>query len=251
MDARAGKAHEQRKNVSAVTLQRLVETTVAARFTLHLGSHGGQVWAVCPSGRIRRHTVSGFARNDFPEADGAEVNSTKKREEKMIQRETVVAQLGAMGRCAMVGTLIGLMTTQAFAAGVPAAAPETTSITNNESAIAANATANLPLAAADATALPAAPSAPEEQASVTKPLDIRAVMDDAAQNTQNLQPAATQQKQHQAHPGWLVLSAIGAIGVWMGAEGLANGSKRSTPVAGAFLGVGAGLTGLGLYLTFK
>ena len=169
----------------------------------------------------------------------------------MIQRETVVTQLGAMGRCAMVGTLIGLMATQAFAAGVPVAAPETTSITNNESAIAANTTANLPLAAADATALPDAPSAPEEQASVTKPLDVRAVMDDAAQNTQNLQPAATQQKPHQAHPGWLVVSAIGALGVWMGAEGLANGNKRSGTVAGAFLGVGAGLTGLGLYLTFK
>ena len=168
----------------------------------------------------------------------------------MIQRETVVTQLGAMGRCAMVGTLIGLMTTQAFAAGVPVAQPETTSITNNESAIAANATANLPLVAADVTALPDAPNAPEEQASVTKPLDIRAVMDDAAQNTQNLRPAATQQKPHQAHPAWLVLSAIGALGVWIGAEGLTRGTKDHGLAAG-FLGAGAGLTGLGLYLTFK
>ena len=44
------------------------------------------------------------------------------------------------------------------------------------------------------TALPEAPNAPEEQASVVKPLDIKAIMDDAAQNTQNLQPTTTEKK---------------------------------------------------------
>ena len=178
--------------------------------------------------------------------------------------EQVGTQLRKFGRCAMMGTLIGLMTTQAFAASAPAvtsqpaAAPETTSTASDVStqAIATAPTVNLQLTAADNattadTALPDAPNAPEERASLTKPLDIKAIMGDAGQNTQNLQSTTTQQKQHQAHPAWLVLSAIGAIGVWMGAEGLANGNKKSGPVAGAFLDVGAGLTGLGLYLTFK
>jgi len=102
----------------------------------------------------------------------------------------------------------------------------------------------------DASALPEAPSAPAEQASVNKPLDIRAMMDDAAQNTQNLQPA-TSEKKHQIHPGWLALSAVGAVGATIGAMGLSAKSTKGRPIAGAFVGVGAGLTGLGLYLTFK
>jgi hypothetical protein len=174
----------------------------------------------------------------------------------MLQRETVGVQLRAIGRCAMVGTLIGLTTVQAFAAGAPAPMqPETTSTANNSQEIAVNATANMPLAATetttpDAVALPEAPSAPQETASVAKPIDIKAMMDDAPQNTQNVQPAATQQKPHQVHPAWLVLSAIGGLGLWMGAEGLAHGT-RGKPLAAAFVGGGAGLTGLGLYLTFK
>jgi hypothetical protein len=174
----------------------------------------------------------------------------------MVQLETVGLKLRAIGRCAMVGSLIGLTTVQAFAASAPAipqpaTQPETTAVTGNIAmqAIATAPTANLPLVA-DAGALPEAPGTTEEQASVAKPLDIRAVMDDSAQNTQNLQPATTQQKPHQVHPAWLVLSAIGGLGMWMGAEGLTHGT-RGKPLAGAFLGVGAGLTGLGLYLTFK
>jgi hypothetical protein len=178
------------------------------------------------------------------------------------QHEHVGTQLRTFGRCAMMGTLIGLMTTQAFAASAPAvtseptAAPETTSVANNLSTqlIATSPTANLQMTVADDArpadiALPEAPSAPEEQASVTKPLNIKAIMDDAAPVPQNLQSTTTQQK-HQVHPGWLVLTAVGALGVIIGAQGFAAGS-RGKPIAGAFVGVGAGLAGLGLYLTFK
>jgi hypothetical protein len=177
----------------------------------------------------------------------------------MVQLEHVRMQLRAIGRCAMVGTLIGLTTAQSFAAGAtassqPATQPETNAVSATQT-IAAAPTANLPLVASDntssdASALPEAPAATEETASVTKPIDIRAVMDDTAQNTQNLQPATTQPKPHQVHPAWLVLSAIGGLGMWIGAEGLTRGT-RGKPLAGAFLGAGAGLTGLGLYLTFK
>lgn len=172
-------------------------------------------------------------------------------------------QLRTFGRCAMVGALIGMMTMQAFAASAPAVpsqpamAPETTSVVSNPAtqAITTASTENLQLAVADdaraaETALPAAPSAPEEQASLTRPIDIRAVMDDAAQNTQNLQPATTQQK-HQTHPGWLALTAVGALAFTIGIIPLTKSTTRGKPVAAGFVGVGAGLAGLGLYLTFK
>lgn len=104
----------------------------------------------------------------------------------------------------------------------------------------------------ETSALPEAPNTPEEQASVVRPLDIKAIMDDAAQNTQNLQPtASTTASKHQIHPGWLALSAVGALGATIGAMGLSKGSTKGKPVAAGFIGVGAGLTGLGLYLTFK
>lgn len=178
--------------------------------------------------------------------------------------EQVGTQLRTFGRCAMMGALIGLMTTQAFAASAPAVTPqpatlpETSSVTSNVSAqsIDTTPTANLPLVATessmtDATALPEAPNAPQEQASVTKPLDIKAIMADAGQSTQNLQSATTTQQRHQAQPAWLVLTAIGALGMTFGGFGLAKADTRGKPIAGAFLGVGAGLAGLGLYLTFK
>ena len=105
--------------------------------------------------------------------------------------------------------------------------------------------------AAESSSWPEAPQMTQEQASVTKPIDIKAIMDDAAPSAQNLQPTTTQVKQHQTHPGWLVLSAVGALGATIGAIGLSKASTRGRGVAAGFVGVGAGLTGLGLYLTFK
>lgn len=182
----------------------------------------------------------------------------------MIQlHEHVGARLRTFGRCAMMGSLIGLMTTQAFAASAPmvtsqpTATPETTTAsTDATQAIATAPTTNLQLTTADNSqtvdaAVPEAPIAPEEQASVTKPIDIRAVMDDAAQNTQNLQSTTTQQKQHHIHPGWLAVTAIGVGMFAFGIIPLTASSTRGKPIAGAFVGVGAGLSGLGLYLTFK
>ena len=73
-------------------------------------------------------------------------------------------------------------------------------------------------------------------------------MDDAAQNEQNVQPAATQQK-HQIHPGWFALTAVSDLGMALGAWGVSRGGKE--PACATFLGVGAGLTGLSLYFAFK
>ncbi|HTY83364.1 MAG TPA: hypothetical protein VMB19_04050 [Silvibacterium sp.] len=180
--------------------------------------------------------------------------------------EQVGTQLRTFGRCAMMGTLIGLMTTQAFAASAPAAtsepaaAPETTAISTNDSTqtIATAPTANLQLTAAtnattDDTAIPETPSAPEQQANVTEPIDIKAVMDDAAQNTQNLQSTrTTAEKQHQIHPGWLALTAVGGAGIAFATLIFTKGhGSNVAPVGGTIMGVSAGLAGLGLFLTFK
>jgi hypothetical protein len=218
----------------------------------------------CPFGRNQRFNPLVSLESESPRPE-LEVNSKISLEENMIRlHEQVGTQLRTFGRCAMIGTLIGLMTTQAFAASAPAVTPqpatlpETSSATSNFStqAIDKTPTANLPLVAVeysmtDANALPDAPNAPEEQASITKPLDIKGIMDDAAQNTQNLQPTTTTQQKHQVQPAWLVLTAIGGLGVAIGAMGLAKGSRKAAPLAGSFVGVGAGLAGLGLYLTFK
>ncbi len=102
-----------------------------------------------------------------------------------------------------------------------------------------------------ASGLPEAPNASSESASVAAPLDLRAIMDDQAQTaeaSQNVQPA-TQKKEHHAHPGLIV---GGAVCLAFGSFVFAKGHGRLVPpVGGTFVAAGAGLAGLGLYLTFK
>jgi hypothetical protein len=219
--------------------------------------NGGQVWAACRLGETRDSSLW-FRLKGIVQARTRSEFKKISLEEKMNRlHEQVGTQLRTFGRCAMMGTLIGLMTTQAFAASAPAvpsepaAAPETTSMTTSDStqAIAAMPVANLQVTAD--SVVPEAPAAPEEQASVTKPIDIRAIMDDAAQSTQNLQSTTTQQKPHQIHPGWLALTGVGALLFAIGIVPLASSTTRGKPIAAGFVGVGAGLAGLGLYLTFK
>jgi len=180
----------------------------------------------------------------------------------------VSAQLRAIGRCAMVGTLIGMMTTQAFAAGAPSVAqqaaglPETTSTTDSLLAptIDTAAMTNLPLTATesratDGAALPEAPNAAGESASIARPLDLRAMMDDAGQASQNLQPApATNHKMIQ-RPGMLVMGIAGVPLVILGVMimSLKVGPKATGERDGlgaAFLAPGAAMSGLGFYFAF-
>jgi hypothetical protein len=187
----------------------------------------------------------------------------------MIQlHKQVGAQLRAMGRCAMVGTLIGLMTTQAFAAGAPAVAPqpaampETTSVTSNVStqAIDTTPTANLSLvaednAAAEPNALPEAPNVQGESASLKMPPDLRAMMDDAAQQSQSLQPASSTNNKKIQRPGMLVLGIAGVPLAILGVMilSLKVGPKEAGARDGlgaAFLAPGAAMAGFGFYFAF-
>jgi hypothetical protein len=182
--------------------------------------------------------------------------------------EQVGAQLRAMGRCAMVGTLIGLMTTQAFAAGAPisaaqpAALPETASVTSNVPAPAIDAmpTTNLPMvatndAASESNALPEAPSVQGESASLRMPADLKAMMDDAAQANQNVQPAPSSNNKALQRPGMLVM---GIAGVPLAVLGIMILSLKVGPKAtgerdglgAAFLAPGAAMAGFGFYFAF-
>jgi hypothetical protein len=171
------------------------------------------------------------------------------------------ALLRTIGRSALVGTLAGLLATQAVASPAPTAAPqpaaqpETTSVSANAPAIetAAAATANLPLASydsgkADVNALPDAPNIATQSASSSMPAEMKAMMDDAAQSAQNAQPAATEQK-HSIHPGWLLLAGFGGLVAAIGSVGL-TGSKDKGLAVG-FLASGLAMTGGGIYLTFR
>jgi len=197
----------------------------------------------------------------------------------MGKLHTVGAQVCGIGRCAMVGILVGMLAGQAVAQGAPAETAQPSSQQNagdraatvqtpaaSDPAPAQAANSNTQMIKAEpmadwqsatpqnaktpGNALPEAPGATEEQASVVKPIDVKAIMDDAAQNTQSLQPTATKQK-HQIHPGWLTLTAIGALAFTIGIVPLTRSTTKGKGVAAGYVGVGAGLAGLGLYLTFK
>ena len=123
----------------------------------------------------------------------------------MTQLHKVGAQLSAIGRCAFVGMLVGMLATQAVAEGAATvsqqspAKPETSSVPSGSQTEQINlaATVNLPLAAQDSVAVDvnALPDAPMEStgtsdsASLAMPPDLKAMMDDAKQNSQNLQSA--------------------------------------------------------------
>ena len=191
----------------------------------------------------------------------------------MTQLHRLRAQLHAIGRCAFVGALAGMLATQAVAAS-PAAArpqaspmPETSTIPSDSLTLAVNpvTTANLPLSAqyavlqdnaiANPNALPDAPAvapapATSESASLNMPAGIKAMMADASQAANNVQPASTEPK-HQIHPGWLALAAVGALGTALGARGLTKNNVAVGHDIGILLVPGIAMLGGGLYLTFR
>jgi hypothetical protein len=189
-----------------------------------------------------------------------------KLEENMVQLETVGVQLRAIGRCAMVGTLIGLTTAQAFAASAPtstqqsAAKPDTVSVTDNALTLQSAPAANLPLTAANSTnseasALPDAPGVAADTASVKMPADLKAMMDDAAQNAQNLQPAQSSNNKKIQRPGMLVLGIAGVAPTVLGIMilSLKVGPKATgyrDGLGAAFLAPGAVMMGTGFYFAF-
>jgi hypothetical protein len=162
--------------------------------------------------------------------------------------------------------MVGMLATQAVAEGAAtvnrqsSAKPETESVPSGAQTeqISLATTANLPLvtedsANADLAALPDAPATPDtatESASVNMPLDLRAAMQNATQNTQSGQTTPSQTKpKHPIHPGWLAVSAVGVLLAYVGGVGL-GGSKNKGLAAGCLV-TGVALAGGGIYLTFR
>jgi hypothetical protein len=154
-----------------------------------------------------------------------------------------------------------MLATQAVAEGAAAvnpqspAKPETTSLPSGSQTdqISLATTANLPLgaeASPETSALPEAPEGTLESASVNMPIDLRAAMQDATQNTQNSPstPAPAKPK-HQIHPGWLAVSGVGVLFALIGGIGLTG--EKNKGLAVGFLVGGVALAGGGFYLTFK
>jgi|HubBroStandDraft_1064217.scaffolds.fasta_scaffold288351_2 hypothetical protein len=194
----------------------------------------------------------------------------------MTQLHKVGARITEIGRCAFVGILVGMLATQALAEGAPItsprslAKPETKSVPNESQMEQINlaTTENFPLVSrervtADVNALPDAPmestgtSESSSLSSLTMPPDLKAMMDDAKQNSQSLQSAPATKPHGVQRPGMLVLGiagiplmGLGALFYSAAAGGNKNGGKAI--VAGSIFFVpGALMSGFGFYLAFK
>jgi hypothetical protein len=194
----------------------------------------------------------------------------------MTQLHAVAVRLGAIGRCALVGVLVGMLATQAVAEGAATvsqqtpAKPETTIVPNELQTDQINfaAMANLPLLAQDNSnqdnfdaainALPDAPTAPagtSESSSLTMPPELKAMMDDAKQNSQNLQSAPAGKSHGLQRPGMLIMGIVGIPLALLGGALLAADGKKDVGLrVGVSLGLlvpGAAMTGFGFYYAFK
>jgi hypothetical protein len=196
----------------------------------------------------------------------------------MTQLHKAGARISAIGRCAFVGMLVGMLATQAVAEGAPItsaqspAKPETTSVPSSSQLEQINlaAAVNLPLATqdnsnqyrsgADVNALPDAPmesAGTSESSSLTMPPELKAMMDDAKQNSQSLEPAPAAKPHGVQRPGMLVmgiagipLMGLGALFYSAAAGGNKNGGK-AVAVGSIFFVPGALMSGFGFYLAFK
>jgi hypothetical protein len=189
----------------------------------------------------------------------------------MNQLHAVRAQLGAIGRCALVGMLVGMLATQTVAEGATAvtpktpAKPETTSApSGSPEQINLATTANLPLAAqdsatADVNTLPDAPaSAPagtSDSASLTMPPELKAMMDDAQQNSQNLQSAPSTKSHGLQRPGMLVMGIVGipliGFGTYVMTRSVSKDAGLKNAFGAAFLVPGAAMSAIGFTFAFK
>ncbi len=189
----------------------------------------------------------------------------------MNQLHTVGAQLGAIGRCALVGVLVGMLATQAVAEGAATvsqqspAKPETTSVPSGSQTeqLSLATTTNLPLAAQDGTtadvnALPDAPTVPagtSDSASLNMPPELKAMMDDAQQNAQNLQSAPATKPHGIQRPGMLVMGIIGipllGFGTYVMTRSVSKDAGLKNAFGAIFLVPGAAMSGFGFYFAFK
>jgi hypothetical protein len=191
----------------------------------------------------------------------------------MTQLHKVGARLGPVGRCAFVGMLVGMLAIQGVAEGATAvsqqlpAKPETTSVPSSSQIDQINlaTAANLPLATqdsatADVNALPDEPvesAATSESSSLTMPPELKAMMDDAKQSSQSLEPAPAAKPHGVQQPGMLVLGIAGLplLGLgslfYVAAAGDHKNAAAALAVGSVFFVPGALMSGFGFHYAFK
>ncbi len=183
----------------------------------------------------------------------------------MNQLQTVRKQLNGLGRGALVGMLTGLMATQGFAMtglnstsktlNQPNAGAVSVTVASTKSSIkpAFVAPANLlDLNKQPEAQLPDAPEA-NESASLNAAPKFDPMISEAAQDGQSLRSTSAATNKKIPHPGWFVLSGVGAAAVAMGAYiysiKTTNTSGRDT-LGTMFMAPGAAAVGLGFFLAF-
>lgn len=185
----------------------------------------------------------------------------------MNKLQAIRAQMGGIGRSALVGTMVGMLAAQSFAATGPsmvsepstASAATTAPSTIQPAEAKTTATANLSASSSSSNtlelnALPQAP-APVETASASEKPAFDPIISQAAQDGQALTSTPAPAKSHGVvRPGMLVVGIVGAAAVAMGAyifsiKTSATGEKDA--LGTMFLAPGAAAAGLGFYFAFK
>ncbi len=188
----------------------------------------------------------------------------------MARLRTLVAHLAVVGRCVLMGMLVGMLATQSVAEGATVASqqapakPDATSVSigSQIEQIKLSTVANLPLAAresadADLNAMPDAPTVStgrSDAASVTMPPELKAMMDDAAQNSQGVQPAPAKKSHGIQRPGMLIMGIVGIPLAFIGVGIYSidtNETGKKIGVGTAFFAPGAAMSVFGFYLAFK
>lgn len=193
----------------------------------------------------------------------------------MNKLQAIRARMGGMGRCALVGTMVGMLAAQSFAATGPSMvsqpstpsdtaaatsalrpAEATTTAATNLSTVTSGTTASTASSsnALDFDALPQAP-APVETASASEKPAFDPIISQAAQDGQSLTSTSTKPKSHGVtRPGFLAMGIAGAAAAGFGAYIFSiktSNTGRRDALGTIFLAPGAAAAGLGFYFAFS
>jgi hypothetical protein len=168
------------------------------------------------------------------------------------------APVRAIGRCALVGTLAGLLSTQAFASGLneaiktPDQSNPANSTTTGASAITPAAKAPLNFSSTnplDVNELPPAPEVAKSEA----PAPIDPMVAAAAQDGQALTSVPRSSTKKVQRPGMLILGIAGLAPMALGAFFYSYPTKNTglkAAYGSMFFVPGAAMSGLGFYFAF-
>ena len=172
----------------------------------------------------------------------------------MKKLDGMQARICGIGRSALVGTLVGMMAAQGFAAAGPVVPSERSTQSETRAVPSAVASVGESSTSAELNALPQAPE-PAETASLNKPAAFDPMISEAAQDGQSLRSTQSSEPHKGVQrPGMLIVGIVGAAAMVMGGyiysiKTTATGSKMA--LGTMFMAPGAAAAGLGFYFAFK